>query len=214
MGKIDTSTYKAIKKDKKIKGMKTYEKGKYGHSKHYRNLKLSMTIGLLLRGVLDVIFSILVFHTRKTVFVIVACVLSIPFARNIIDLFMSMKASPLDKEEYHKTNELSEKTGVPLYYDISVTEEEGMYYIPCAAVCSNNIICFTPNIPETKKREKLKEYLNEINTDEYSYRIFLTEKYSTFEKEIKKLKVSSDKEDDKQKNIDREVLEKFLSMGF
>ena len=89
-----------------------------------------------------------------------------------------------------------------------------MYYIPCAAVCSNNIICFTPNIPETKKREKLKEYLNEINTDEYSYRIFLTEKYSTFEKEIKKLKVSADKEDDKQKNIDREVLEKFLSMGF
>lgn len=210
MGKIDNSTYKAIKKDKKNKGMKTYEKGKYGHSKHHRNFKISMTVGLLLLILLDVIFSLLVFHTRKTIFVILACVLSIPFARNIIDVFMSLKATPLSEDEYKKTCELSENSDIKLYYDISVTEEEGMFYIPCAAVCNNNIICYTPNIADTKKREKLKGYLNELNTEEYNFRIFLTEKYSTFEKEIKKLK----NPEGSQADLDREVLEKLLSMGF
>ena len=210
MGKIDNSTYKAIKKDKKNKDTKTYGRGKYGHSKHHRNLKISMAVGLLLLILLDVIFSLVVFHTRKTVFVIVACVLSLPFARNVIDIFMSLKAAPLSEEEYQKTNELSENTGIHLYYDISVTEEEGMYYIPCAAVCNNNIICYTPNITDTKMREKLKGYVNEINTDEINVRVFLTEKYSTFEKEIKKLK----NPDGTQAALDREVLEKLLSMGF
>ena len=210
MGKIDNSTYKAIKKDKKNKDTKTYGRGKYGHSKHHRNLKISMAVGLLLLIVMDVIFSLVIFHTRKSLFVIVACVLSLPFARNVIDIFMSLKAKPLSEDEYKQTAELSDKTGIRLYYDISVTEEEGMYYIPCAAVCNNNIICFTPNIPEVKTREKLKGYLNELNIEEYSYRIFLTEKYSTFEKEIKKLKPA----EGKQEATDIEFLEKLLYMGF
>ena len=34
MGKIDNSTYKEIKKDKKLQKDTRFGKGKYGHSKH------------------------------------------------------------------------------------------------------------------------------------------------------------------------------------
>ena len=211
--KIDTSTYKEINKAKKQKdrdkNMGKYAKGTYGHSIHYRNYRLIMAAIILLFILADVFVSILVFHTRKTVFIIIACILAIPFARNLVDVFMTLKAKPLNKEEYEKTKQLSEKTGKPLLYDLSITQEEGMYYIPCAAVYNNNIIAYTPEIKEAKVREKIKGYLVDANTDDSSYRIYITDKYQTFEKEIEKLREA----DEETAAIDDEVTYRLLSMG-
>ena len=109
-----------------MKKKKDYSKGKYGHSKHYRNKRLFMTLLILAFIVFDVVFSLVVFHTRKTLFVIVACIMSIPFARNLIDLFMTLKAKPLDKESYMETVKLSEETGVPLE---RITKNGGESYL-------------------------------------------------------------------------------------
>ena len=190
---------------------KNYSKGKYGHSKHYRNIRLAVALFLLVLIVSDVVFSIMVFHTRKTLFVVVACILSIPFARNVIDVFMALKAKPLSKKEYEETQELSDKTGVGLLYDITVTETEGVIYVPCLAVYNNSIICYTPDEKDTKKREKIKQYISEVNQlSGTNYRIFVTEKYSTFSKEIKKLH----EPDKATMKTDKKVTEKLLGMGF
>ena len=112
--KIDNSTYKAIKKDKKRKNRKPSrfemsELGSYGRIRKKRNIKLVMVIFLLLLILADVLFSIIVFHTRKTWFIIIACVMSIPFARNLIDYFMAIKSKPLNKETYEKTKEMADR---------------------------------------------------------------------------------------------------------
>ena len=194
-----------------MKKKKDYSKGKYGHSKHYRNKRLFMTLLILAFIVFDVVFSLVVFHTRKTLFVIVACIMSIPFARNLIDLFMSLKAKPLAKESYMETVKLSEETGVPLLYDITVTESEGIIYVPCLTVYNNNIICYTPDIGEVKQKEKIKKYISEVNViSDTSYRVFVTEKNKAFEKEIKKLH----EPDGKTKKLDKKVKDNLLGMGF
>ena len=211
--KIDTSTYKEITKAKKQKernkNVGKYAKGTYGHSKKYRIYRLIFAAILLVLILADVLFSVLVFHTRKTVYIIIACILAIPFARNVVDVIMTFKARPLSKEEYEKTKELSEKTNKPLLYDVSITQEEGMYYVPCMAVYNNNIICYTPEIKDAKIRERIKGYLGAVNTDDINYRIFITEKYQTFEKEISKLREA----DAETRAIDEDIEYSILSMG-
>ncbi len=210
MGKIDNSTYKEIKKDKKLQKDTRYGKGKYGHSKHYRNNRLMMTLAILVVIILDVAFSVILFHTRKTVFVIVGCIMAIPFARNLIDFIMSLRAKPLGKEEYEKTCVLAKESGRKLLYDVSITEEDGVIYIPCLLVYNNNIICYTPHISGVKDRDRVKKYVSGVNYDEHNYRIFVTEKYSTFEKEVKKIGDASNETLD----IDQEIIYRLLSMGF
>ena len=211
MDKIDNSTYLQIKKDKKQKNRSAKGKGMYGHSKHYRNSRLIMVIFILALIVSDVVFSIVVFHTRKTLFVIVACVLSIPFARNLIDLFMSFKAKPLDLDEYKETQEISKLTEISLLYDITITDTDGIVYIPCLAVYNNNIICYTPDEKTAKDREKIKKYISDVNNiSKTNYRIFVTEKRETFKKELRKLHAP----DDATAKSDEKVMENLLGMGF
>ena len=46
----------------------------------------------------DVIFSLIFFQTKKTLFVVIACVMAIPFAKNLIGYLMIIKYQPLDEE--------------------------------------------------------------------------------------------------------------------
>lgn len=211
--KIDTSTYKEInrakKQKEKNKNVGKFAKGKYGHSRNYRIYRLVLALILLILILADVVISIIFFHTRKTVFIVFACLLAIPFARNIVDVIMTFKAKPLSNEEYEKTKELSDRTSRDFLYDISITEEDGMYYIPCMVIYNNNILCYTPEVKDTKTREKIKTSLGSVNVDDTNYRIFITEKYQTFEKEVTKLRDA----DDQTLEMDSKVELKILSMG-
>ena len=56
-----------------------------------------------------------------------------------------------------------------------------------------------------------KKYIEEVNSiSKTGYRVFVTEKYPTFSKEIKKLH----EPDDKTKRTDKKVKENLLGMGF
>ncbi len=210
MSKIDTSTYKQIKKERKLKNKKYYDKGEYGHSKRYKNIRMAFTLVLFMLILTDVVFSLIIFQTRKTLFVIIGCVMAIPFARNLIDFFMALKADPLSKEEYDKVDALSKETGRKFLYDITITETEGVVYIPALAIYNNNIIAYTPKVNKPKDREKIKVYINEVNSEGDNYRIFVTEKFATFSKEIGKLRDASSETLER----DEYITLKLLSMGF
>ena len=211
MSKIDTSTYDLIKSERKEPKF-NMQKGLYGYAKRYKNRKLFFTLILFGLILSDVMFSIIAFQTRKTWFVIIACVLAIPFARNLIDYFMAFKANPLRQEDYEETVEITNHYDKALYYDISITEESGVVFVPCLCVYNNNIIAYTPDVKLAKEREKIKKYIDMVNSaeEDRNYRIFVTEKISTFDKEISKLKNRSDETAEK----DEETLGKLLSMGF
>ena len=211
MSKIDNSTFKAIEQEKKYNSKPHYEKGEYGHARHNKNKKLILTVVLFAVILSDVLISLIVFQTRKTWFIILGCVMSIPFARNLIDYFMAIKSKPLNKETYEKTKEMADRLDKELLYDISITDTDGMVFVPCVYIESNNIIAFTPEETNVKDREKIKTYINGVNTlCGTSYRIFVTENINTFEKELKKIKKADAEAADK----DREVAANLLTMGF
>ena len=214
--KIDNSTYMAIKKDKKRKNRKPSrfemsELGSYGRIRKKRNIKLVMVIFLLLLILADVLFSIIVFHTRKTWFIIIACVMSIPFARNIIDFVMCLRCKSLDNDTYKAVNEVSDETGRKIIYDLPITDEDGLIFVPAACVYNNNIIAFTPDEKDAKKREKIKKYINMVNdSDDRQCRIFVTDNLNTFKKEISRIKDSEGASD----RDDELTMDRLYSLGF
>ncbi len=213
MSKIDNSTYKAIKKDSRSKNKKaSADAGCYGHVRKRKNSRLIMTCILFLLILSDVVGSLIIFQTRKTWFVIIACILSIPFARNLIDYVMCLKCSPLDSEGYEQVHAIETETGRKVLYDISITDEDGLIFIPAAVLYNNNIIAYTPDEKSSKGREKIKRYIDMVNVSEEGkgYRIFVTENLSTFKKEIVRIKEA----DDEAAVRDREMTEKLLCLGF
>lgn len=215
MTKIDSSTYKAIKKDKETKSKKKSfslfagEKGLYGHISRIRKSRIIMCIILAAFIIIDVVISLAVFKTRKTWFIVFGCLLAIPFARNVVDIMMTLKTKPLSEDLYNKTKEISDSSSRALLYDISITESEGIIFVPCMMIYNNNMICFTPDEKDSSAREKIKKYLSTANAEtDKNYRIVVTENIKTFEKEVKKVRDVSDSQED------IEMTEKILSMGF
>ena len=217
MTKIDNSTYKAIKQDKKDKEYlkKSLDKGFYGHSKRYKNTKMMMVLVLFLFILSDVVISLILFQTRKTWFIVFGCILAIPFARNLIDFIMALKAEPLEAEEYETVSAIEKASERSFLYDITITDTDGVVYIPCMMVCNNNIVAFVPKVKEASEREKIKKYIGNANTLEsfsgtMNFRRVVTENVKTFEKEVRKIKLP----DKENKKYDDEMKDRILSMGF
>ena len=213
MNKIDDTTYKMIKEDRKQSHKKRSgkNKGSYGYIKKRKLSRLIITFAIFLVILADVLFSLIIFQTRKTWFIIIACVMSIPFARNLIDYVMCLRCHPLDKDTYEEVEGLFKDSGRPVYYDISITDEDGLVFIPAAVIYNNNIIAFTPDKKETSEREKIKKYISMIKEKELSPRIVVTDNINTLKKEVFRIK-----EIEKQEslNLDTEIRESLFDMGF
>ena len=91
---------------KRNKNTSHYEKGKYGHIKCYRLRRIIIGSIILACILADLFISLHVLHTRKTLFLVAACVIAIPLARNIVDLIMTIKIKPLKREIYEKVYDI------------------------------------------------------------------------------------------------------------
>ena len=198
--------------------MKKVEKGEYGYIKYYRTKRLIIALILLAVIVGLLVASFLIFETRKTFLAIFACVIAIPFARNVTDIIMASRVKPLSEKQYKAVKEELEKARPETYedeigdiYDISITSAEGIGFIPCAYILNNNLIVYSPKDNSSKEKEKLEKYVEMVNEDKkISCRIELTHKLDSFIKEIKKIKVS-EKTDFKN---DKRILSKLKTLGF
>ena len=194
------------------------EKGQYGYIKAYRKKRLIIALICLALIVALLVACFLIFETRKTWLAIIACVIAIPFARNVTDIIMSMRVKPLSQKQYEKVNEETrwlrqeEYDGeIGMVYDLSLTRSEGIGFIPCAYIMNNNVIIFSPKDNTAKEKEKLEKYADMVNEDKnISCRIVTTNKLDSFVKEIKKIKVN-EKTDFKN---DKRIFEKLKTLGF
>lgn len=182
-------------------------KGSYGYLKRYRRRQLLLMFLIACFIIADVVISLLVFKTRKTWFIVLGTVMSIPFARNMVNYIMIIKAKALSKEEYEKAEELSEKYHFVMAYDISVTGSEGLIFYPCLTVFNNNIIAYVP--AESDKNSRAASYLKKCHTDDLKPRVCIVDSFEKFEKEISKIKVPKES----QKKEDLRIAAKILTLG-
>ena len=76
---------------------------------------------------------------------------------------------------------------------------------------NNNIIAFTPDEKDAKKREKIKKYVGMVNdSGENQCRIVVTDNINTFKKEISRIKDAEGSSD----KADEQLMDKFYAIGF
>lgn len=188
-----------------------YPKGAYGHARHIRRVRLILMLLCFLFILTDVVFSLVIFQTRRTLFVIAACVMSIPFAKNLIGYLMAYPAQPLDRDAYEKAEMIGRKSGAEMMYDLTVTDTEGVLYFPCGAVLNNNLILYHRKAGEADTRKKIQQYLSDFtDAREEKVRVVSVSSLTQMEKELNR--ITTPKKE--QKRMDGKIREKLLEKGF
>ena len=157
----------------------------------------------------DVLISLIYFQTNKTLFIVIAAVMSIPFAKNLIGYLMTFKFEPLTEEEYREAERIAEERGTVMAYDISVTASEGILFYPCVAVYNNNVIGLLQKGQNQKKKDAT-EYLKKVQERASTKpRVIVVESLKEIERELNRL--TPPKED--QVKHDIFIAEKLLELG-
>ncbi len=183
------------------------DKGEYGYARRYKNRQILLMFVIFSLILSDVLVSLLIFNTRKTWLIIIACIMSIPFARNFVNYLLIIKAKPLNDKEHKIADELSEKHGFIMAYDISVTDSEGLLFYPCLTVYNNNIIAYVNDL--SGKEKKYTDYLKKCYEEGLKPRVCVVDSFEKFEKEIERLNSPKDS----QKKQDLEIAKKLLTLG-
>lgn len=183
------------------------DKGEYGYARRYKNRQILLMFVIFSLILSDVLVSLLIFNTRKTWLIIIACIMSIPFARNFVNYLLIIKAKPLNDKEHKIADELSEKHGFIMAYDISVTDSEGLLFYPCLTVYNNNIIAYVNDL--SGKEKKYTDYLKKCYEEGLKPRVCVVDSFEKFEKEIERLNSPKDL----QRKQDLMIAKKLLTLG-
>ncbi len=174
-----------------MKEEKNLQKGHYGHLKRYKQIRLAILFLCFLFILTDVVFSLIMFQTRKTLFILIATVMSIPFAKNFVSYLLSLKCKPLSKSEYEETEQIAEKHSIDLLYDISVTGDD-IKFFPAAAIINNSIVAYRPESKDAADKKGSVEYLeNALESYKDKVRICVVDSLRSFDKEISRLTAST-----------------------
>ncbi len=176
-----------------MKEKKNLNKGHYGHLKRYKQIRLLIIFSCLAFIIADVLFSLIVFQTRRTLFIIVAAIMSIPFAKNFVQYLLALKCKPLNNSEYEETEKIADKYGIEMLYDISITDDD-IKFFPCGAIVNNSLTVYYPEAKDNNKQKEAREYIRQAfsETDD-NIRIGIVDNLSSFDKELGRL-VSGSKE--------------------
>lgn len=132
------------------------DKGEYGYLKSYRKIKLTFTLilGLIIIAIITAL--LIIFHTTKTVYVVVPILLSLPFAKNFIGFILCAKYKALIEEEYNKIEKsISEDTKKDMLYDVVISQYEGIRFYQ--AICIRNGKAYALVLNKLEKAE-IKKY--------------------------------------------------------
>ena len=174
-----------------MKEGKNLQKGHYGHLKRYKQIRLAIVFLCFLFILTDVVFSIIMFQTRRTLFIVIAAVMSIPFAKNFVSYLLSLKCKPLSNSEYEEAESIAEKHSIDLLYDVTVTDDD-IKFFPAAAIINNSVVAYRPEAKDAVDKKTSVEYLeNALEGYKEKVRICVVDSLSSFDKEISRLTAST-----------------------
>ena len=126
------------------------DKGCYGHINEYKKKRLTAALICLAVIAAFVIITFAVFHTRKSVFTILACVMAIPFAERMIGYAIVYNYRSLPEDIYKKINE--SKYSKEFLYDVTVSDGEKIHYYPCIFLSLEGVAVFDTDVSDKEKR--------------------------------------------------------------
>ncbi len=189
------------------------EKGNYGYIERYKK-KLLISISILgIVIILGVFFSVALFDTKKTLFILLPILTSLPFAKQLVEYILCAGFKPLTKEEYAFIREKVSYSGEhSIFYDISLSRYEGILYFPAVVVRDGRMLfLYTDKLKkkypdaESLKKEIAKSFENQKKP----YVIILTTTVKEFVKRANAIKAPGEEFTAR----DKKMQETLLSLG-
>lgn len=117
-------------------------KGQHGYMNQYkRNLLISIII-LGLFVIAGVVFTIIIFDTRKSIFIIIPILIALPLAKQLVAYLLCANFKELTNEEYEKLKKLEYFNEPSITYDISISRYEGIIYFPVAVIRDGRMLFY------------------------------------------------------------------------
>ena len=118
------------------------DKGQHGYmNRHKRNVLISIII-LGLFVIAGVFFTVAMFDTRKTVFIIIPILVALPLAKQLVAYIMCAGFKELNDEEYSKLKKIDYFDDPSLVYDVSISRYEGIVYFPVAVIRDGRMLFY------------------------------------------------------------------------
>ncbi len=185
-------------------------KGNYGYAKSLKRKRMLLMLLCFAFILADVLISLVFFQTKKTLFVVLACIMSIPFAKNLIGYLMVIRCEPLSAADYKEAEEIAAKKETIFAYDISITDTDGVLFYPCVAVYNNNVIGLLQPGQNQKKKDAVT-YLKKVQEGPPTKpRVVVVESLKDMSRELDRL--TPPKED--QARYDVQIAERLMELGF
>ena len=214
-------------------GKKKIEKGDYGYARKYKNKRIIITLLCFVCIMADILIGLIAFQSRKTLFTVVACVMSLPFAKNLIGYLMVVGFKPLSKSDYEKVKTFADEKKITMCYDISASDSQKMLFYPCVAIAGNNVTALiNPMKGESISEEsgsknaarkdgahlefykKYEKCLSQINDNEKNkVQINIVSNIGEFKNAMKRLSSENHEKSDAKKKDEKKIKNKLLVIG-
>ena len=121
--------------------MKRVSKGSFGYIKASRQFTILRTIIIFAICIGIFVLGLVLYHTNKNVFSIIAALGCLPTGWSAVNMIMFLRAKTCSEETYKKVEE--HKGNLLIQYELEMTSYDTNYPIAAATVLDKNVCCYT-----------------------------------------------------------------------
>ena len=190
--------------------MNKKNKGEYGYLKSYKLSKL-IVLGILAIMISAVVLgTIIMYGDTSRVIIVIAILLSMPFAKYLISYIVVAKFNSLTFDEHARIANSYRTKDSSLMFDMTISQYDGIMFYHSMLVKNGKIYALVLNKDfSQRKKEYEKWILNSIQSEKYKYNVSL---FNNIDEYIKKINSVSEPNDN-NKIIDKHIREEILSAG-
>lgn len=189
------------------------QKGSYGYLAAYKKNKLLWTLAFAFMISAVVIGTLIMFGDTSRVMIIIAILLSLPFAKFLIAYIMVAKFNSMSEEEHKELIDFVEDQS-GLYYDLALAQYDGIRFYKSMCIKNGKIIAYVAkpkNVSNDAWNLQKKDYekwiQNSLNTSKYSYSLNIMNDLESYKKKVN----ATSEPGDNQRIIDKHLRELIFS---
>ena len=181
------------------------DKGQHGYmNRHKRNVLISIIV-LGLFVIAGVFFTVMMFDTRKTIFIVIPILVALPLAKQIVAYIMCAGFRELTDDEYSRLSGIEYFGDRSIVYDVSVSRYEGIVYFPVAVVRDGRMLFYYNGAFGKKIADEaaLKKVIADAFADQKKYVVVIATDLDSFVAKANRIKAPSEEfisTDEKMRN--------------
>ncbi|MGN0367250.1 MAG: hypothetical protein ACI4EK_00580 [Wujia sp.] len=190
--------------------LKRKEKGEYEYIRYYKYTKLLGCLILAAMIAFVLLSMLFLFGDTARVIVVVAILLTLPFAKMLVAYIMCAKFQPMKAEDAQSIQACVSETTENLLFDVVITQYEGMQFYESLLVKNGSVCALVLDAQYEQKKKTYKEALEKaILNQKYDFHIHIYHDLEQYKKKIR----SIHEPNDQNRLIDRFMRDQILGFS-